>query len=368
MKTVVDNVCAALLLVLAVQVRAGDLLQGTIGKYPVVMEIEAGSDGEYMGSYFYKKYKQDMLLEGTMKDKLLTLYTLGTQDTFRLRTGGAGYTGFYTNAKGLKLPVTLTAVKPADVPQPAAGMQFMRSWSDYSKLRMADLQPVADKKETRGGRFVLQWYTEPVSKLSYFTVAAGYPDAVMKKMNSSITADFYQNAEAYFSCDGGNGSSGYEGLEVKPELVSERFVSYSTSSSWYCNRAAHPDFGTSGTTFDAQTGQQLTLEDVFWLGKGTKPKYRSDEWYTYRSEVFAPEVVKLLTRLYPNEMKKPTSEDDYCDYTSPEVWSFSGWYLTDKGLLLGAYFYRAARSCDDPGWSVIPYPVLKKYNPAMFGK
>jgi hypothetical protein len=59
-------------------------------------------------------------------------------------------------------------------------------------------------------------------------------------------------------------------------------------------------------------------------------------------------------------------DEEGCNYAEPDVWNFPNWYFTDEGLYLGAYFGRAARSCDEPEWSIIPYRVLKNYiNPSL---
>lgn len=341
-------------------------LQGTIGKYPIVMEFE-GDDSSLYGTYFYKKFKQDIPLTGSKSESSFQLESEDTGDKFYLTKSGDTYSGTYKNAKGTSLIVQLSTVN-GDVKNPLPQLKFERELSDYSKLRLTEIKLVPGKQEMVNKKYTIQWYSEPTSKLTMFKVVAGYPENVLKSANMIIERDFYSYIDAYFSCAGGGGNSGYDILEVSSVFLNDQFISYCVNSSWYCNRAAHPDFGESGTTINAKTGKEMELEDILWLGKGVKPKKDSDAWYKYRSDVFAPKVVEMFKKLYPVEMQKPTSEDDYCDYTDPEVWDFGAWYLTDKGLYLGAYFYRAARSCDNPGWSVIPYATLKKYNPTLFGK
>ncbi|AFD08080.1 hypothetical protein [Solitalea canadensis] len=342
-------------------------LQGTIGKYPIVMEFE-GDESSLYGTYFYKKFKQDIPLTGSVSGNLIRLASEDTGDKFSLTKNGDTYVGTYKNAKGASLAVQLTIVNGGSVKNPFPHLKFERALSDYSKLRLAEVKLVPGKQEVVSKKYTLQWYSEPTSKLTMFKVVAGYPENILKSVNQIIDRDFYANIEAYFSCAGGNGSSGFDIMEVSSCFLNDQFISYCINSSWYCNRAAHPDFGESGTTINAKTGKEMELEDVLWFGKGVKPKRDSDGWYKYRSDVFAPKVVELFKKLYPVEMQKPTDKDDYCDYTDPEVWDFGVWYLTDKGLYLGAYFYRAARPCDNPEWSVVPYTVLKKYNPTLFNK
>lgn len=342
-------------------------LQGTIGKYPVVMEVDGAPGADVSGAYFYRRFRQDIPLRGTRTDSALTLSADNTGDRFALTQTGDGYSGSFTSAKGAKLPVELHPVPSGSVAMPAGLSNPDRSWSDYDKLKLADMRFVPGKKETVDGRYTIQWSTEPLSGFSMFHVLDGYPQPVLAAINRVIDRDVYANLGNYFSCSGDNGKSGIDSLNVPTHYLSDRFVSYSISSSWFCTGAAHPDFGTSGTTIDAKTGKELQLDDVLRFGSGTqaKPKPNSDAWYTYRDKVFAPGVVAMLSRLYPAQMKKPGNDDD-CDYTDPQIWAFGPWYLTSRGMYIGAGFARVQRACDNPDWSVIPYSVLRTKNPAMF--
>ena len=141
--------------------------------------------------------------------------------------------------------------------------------------------------------------------------------------------------------------------------MSDRFVSYRGFRSWFCG--TQPDFGTSGTTIDARTGKYLTLEDVYWLGTGDKPKQDSKAWLKYRSKVFEPKVTKLLQKLYPEQMEEHGCEEPFKDGL---------WYFTAKGLYIG-YCRQEVYSDSDrsfPDWSVIPWRILKKNNPDLDGK
>ncbi|POY34969.1 hypothetical protein C3K47_17865 [Solitalea longa] len=341
-------------------------LQGTIGKYTVVMELDIDSISA-SGNYFYTKFKQDIPLEGTVTNNMIILNAEDTGDHFELVRSGNTFKGTYHNKKGNKLPVNLNYIVAGSIKLLFNNEVLSKSISDYSKLRLNEIKLEPTKQESVNNKYLIQWYTEPTSKIAVFKLVNGYPQLVIDAINTQLTKEFYLNFEAYYSCSGGSGNSGYDELQISNYFLNEQFVSLCISSGWYCNHAAHPDFGESGLTFNAKTGKELELEDVIWFGSGTKPKKDSDEWYTYRSSVYAPQIVKLLTSLYPKEMQKPKTEED-CDYTDPEVWDFGSWYLTEKGLCLGAYFARAARACDNPGWSVIPYSALRKLkqsNPSL---
>jgi hypothetical protein len=57
------------------------LLRGTVGKYPVVMELDEPA-GEVDGRYFYEKYKQDIPLRGSREGESWRL----TRHFFRAKT------------------------------------------------------------------------------------------------------------------------------------------------------------------------------------------------------------------------------------------------------------------------------------------
>lgn len=349
-------------------------LQGTVGQYPVVMKIDGSEDADVQGAYFYRRFRQDINLGGKRTDSTLTLSTRyidgdGSKgDRFALKQSGDGYNGTFMSAKGATLPVVLHRVAAGSVPMPATSDLALnpdKSWDDYDRLRFDGLRFVPGKKETVGGKYTIRWLTEPLSKVSMFHVIDGYPQPVIAAINRIVDHDFGNNLSAYFSCSGDNGAPGFDSMTVDKRYLSDRFVSYDVSSSWDCLGAAHPDFGIHGTTIDAKTGKELQIDDVLPFGNGPLPKPRTDAWYTYQNKVFGPNVVAILKRLHPREMQKPADDND-CDYSDPQVWSAPSWYLSARGMYVGAYFARAQKSCDNPDWSVIPYSVLRTKNPAMF--
>ncbi len=345
------------------------LLRGTVGKYPVVMQLD--TDGNSLsGDYFYEKHKQGIPLHGSLEQQTYTLKSGvfdmdgAKTDQFALSKIDGGFRGSFKTDQGPVLPVELHVVDPGSVADPRPDLQ-LKTRSAYEKLQLTGLKFVDGKKETVDGKYQIQWFKESLSGISMFHVIGGYSESAMAGINRIIDRDFYGSVSGYFGCASSDGGSGTESMRVASHYLSERFVSYSISSSWDCAGAAHPDFATSGTIIDARSGQELGPEDLYWLGSGAKPAADSDALRSYREQVFAPAVVKLFQRLYPQQMTK--QGDDGCDFTDPGVWDGGPWYLTAKGLYVGAYFARVERSCDDPDWSIIPYSVLKKHDPALFG-
>jgi len=342
------------------------LLRGTIGSYPVVLELNTYDD-RMDGTYFYERYRQDIPLRGESTEEGYRLSSprydddKDKADYFVLSRNGDSFSGSFRHGKGRMLPVELTLVAPGNVPELRPDIPFERPLSDYERLRLANIRLVPGKEETTGNGYRIRWVSEPLSGVSMFHVVDGYPKAAMVRINRIIDRDFYTNVSQHFSCPDGNGGSGDEGTGVTSLYLNERLVSYAVSSSWGCYGSAHPDFGTRGTTIDATTGRELALEDVYRPGSDGRPVPDPGESSRYRNDVFAPAVAELFQGLYPARMK-----DGDCDYSDPSVWAFPAWYMTDNGLYLGAYFARAARACDSPDWSVVPYKVLERNNPALF--
>lgn len=272
--------------------------------------------------------------------------------------------GSFGSHKGKDFSVGLEVVKPDSVSARRVPQDVKKSLSGYEKLQLSDLKISFGRREVVQGRFTIQWFRESRSGLSMFHVVDGYPKTVIDSMNDVIDKRFYLDLAIYFGCSDGLGGSGIE-LSNLNYFLSEDFVSYSVMNSWYCAGAAHPDFGSEGTTLSAKTGNELVLEDIYWVGEGVKPTQDSDAWMYYRSKVFAPHVVALFKDIFPAEMSNSYDEDG-CDYSDAGVWSFPSWYLTAKGLYIGAYFARAQRACDNPEWSIIPYPILKERAPTLF--
>ncbi|GLQ98823.1 hypothetical protein [Dyella mobilis] len=351
-----------------------DVFKGTIGQAAVVMSLYAEAS---WGNYFYEKYKRDIVLRGSVKGHDYQLFEGldddgdRTANQMQLHRDGTHLTGTYTSAKGKTLPVVLELVPSGSVPEPRPDLKLeaddagkLLAGGDYNRLRLAGLQLAPQKKETFDGGYTIQWYLEPRSGERLFRLVAGWPQAAMTAINTQLEAEQFNNALASLGCAG----MGQTPSEVTLERVDSQFLSAMISASWSCEGAAHPNAGVYGITFDTRTGQELSLNDLWWLGKGAKPKKDSDADMDYQDKVFAPTVVHLLTQWHPKEMSKPTDEDA-CDYSDPQVWNLVTYWLTDDGLELYPSFNHAQEGCQsDTDWAVIPYGVLEKANPALYGK
>lgn len=346
---------ALLLSFWAVAAQAQDtstIYTGAAGGAPIVLSLDAPYESSTYGSYFYRKYRFDISFNGEWKQGLLELEAFSNGDKFRLKKSATGLTGSLVTKKGKSVAVTLSPAKRNSATAKLGGSEL------YQLLRLEGLRLQPGKLETHEGKSI-RWYSEPVTKMRLFRIESGYASAAKAAMNAALERKHWEHVSRYFDCPGWDGGTGIETAEANDPYLSDKYVSYVWTEAWGCAGTAHPDFGQDGQTFDALTGKEVGLDDLLWFGPRVKRDEQSDAWYSYRSNVFAPGLVKLLTKLYPEEMK-PGEGEDGCDYSDPEVWNFVPWYLTKDGLYVGAYFYRAARACDSPEWSVIPYSDLPK--------
>lgn len=379
--------CAAVLFSLTPSVHADDgrrVFTGTLGKMPIVVELNITQQDEVTGRYFYEKYHRDLPLNGALQNGTLTL-TEGNNrygddkplSTLELEETGSGWQGEWKSPQGKKLPVKLiearlTAPTSSTLPFIAA----LPYSEPYEYLRLQGLKLKPAKKENFMG-YDLQWWTEPETKISLFSVESGLSKDDQQRVNQQLLGRLWNEVISYHGCQLQGGENVEFMQQAQPKMISPAVVSLNISTSYYCG-GAHPDFGDSPLNIDVKTGHPLSLEDVLWVGEG-KPllhaerdslgdeplsKDESNARYQYVSKELVPWVIKQFTALYPTEMKTPTGDDD-CNFQDESIWGTSPWYFTEKGLYLGAYFARVQRSCDRPDWSILPYSLVKQHPGAV---
>ncbi|WP_426157578.1 hypothetical protein [Pseudomonas sp. TSRC2-2] len=379
--------CAAVLFSLIPSVHADDgrrVFTGTLGKMPIVVELNITQQDEVTGRYFYEKYHRDLPLNGALQNGTLTL-TEGNNrygddkplSTLELEETGSGWQGEWRSPQGKKLPVKLTEARltaPTSSTLPfIAALPYSEPY-EYLRLQGLKLKPA--KKENFMG-YDLQWWTEPETKISLFSVESGLSKDDQQRVNQQLLGRLWNEVISYHGCQLQGGENVDFMQQAQPKMISPAVVSLNISTSYYCG-GAHPDFGDSPLNIDVKTGHPLSLEDVLWVGEG-KPllhaerdslgdeplsKDESNARYQYVSKELVPWVIKQFTALYPTEMKTPTGDDD-CNFQDESIWGTSPWYFTEKGLYLGAYFARVQRSCDRPDWSILPYSLVKQHPGAV---
>lgn len=338
------------------------LLEGTLGKAGVVVEVDPKANDEAYGRYFYDRYRRDLRLSGPVQqgDHLQLEEGAPWQDgpkaSWSLARGRDGrWTGTW-RGDGKTLPIALAPLQLADKAATDRYRQGLRKEDPYEFRRLQGLTLAPGERQTFMGR-ELRWWREPLSGMRLFTV-----EGASEAANAVLRERLWREVAAHLSCIG---SDGEHSLKVTPQLLTERVLSVNLFSEYSCSGAAHPDFGSAPLTLDLKTGQQLTLEDFLWLGHGQPIRPEPDDRYSqaladYREKTLAPWVIRLFSRLYPALMQAPAAGEG-CDYRNADVWQFAPWYLTPKGLYLGPTFYRAARNCDEPGGTLVPYAEVRKH-------
>ncbi len=349
---------------------AGTVYEGTLGKSAIIAELEPGKDGTE-GRYFYRRHRLDIPLEAqpgadgaaVMSERADWRTDDAERPRWTLRKDGDGrYSGQWRDAKGKTLPIVLRPVAAAGLPvDPDPALEALRVGETYDYLRLSGLKLVDDGSEQRGA-YRLQWQREPNSGMRLFQVVEGYPAQTRERVNRVLHARLWSEVRAYYECLSGGGEGEYE-QTVTVHRLDPKILSASVFTSYYCG-GAHPDFGDSPINLDPRSGRELRLEQVISTGKPAPSDEHDSAWLDYRSQVWAPWLVAQFERLYPAQMKAGEGEDE-CDYADDQIWSFPSWYATDQGLYLGASFYRAARACDDPDWSVLPWSVVRQHHGAV---
>ncbi|UMZ10456.1 hypothetical protein I9018_23630 [Pseudomonas sp. MPFS] len=349
------------------------ILVGTLGKMPIVMEISTSDPHKVTGRYFYQKYHHDLPLAGSLEEQSLQLSEgresyaedASPQAAFQLQRTAEGWQGQWQGANGKTLEVRL-APASAQEPKPGTLPYLVKLYREdlYEYLRLQGLTLKQGKQQDFMG-YTLQWWSEPSSNLSMFKVIAGYPQDRQEQLNQLLMERLWREVGGYHECMLEAGKGGEFIQSVKPRFFSSAVLSVSIATSYTCG-GAHPDFGDSPLNIDVNTGRDLSLTDVLWVGKG-QPLKQSEHsaLYEYNTQQLAPWLVEQFTALHPREMREPASEDEGCNYSDTGVWGDNSWYFTPRGLFISAHFPRVERDCDGPQWAVLPYSVVRKHPGAV---
>ncbi|GAB3349136.1 hypothetical protein [Lysobacter tyrosinilyticus] len=358
----VRGLCACILLVLPTLVQAAEpVWRGTLGTAAIAVELDPQSDTVF-GRYFYTRHLSDITLEGQRSGTTLRVREPGEDDAkgpeWVLDTSTAGeLRGEWVGVDGRRLPIRLSRFSAAKV-NDRERLKLLRD-DPYEYLRIAALRLEPGVAQTVGA-YRLQWFEEPRTKVALFQVVSGYPEAERQRVNDRLRERQWQQISNAMECLGNPRAEEYD-LTTTLRRIDATIISVSLSASYYCG-GAHPDFGDAPLNIDPRTGSVLELEDVLWLGKGVPPRFEGateKAFLEYRDNVLGPWLQVTMAKRYPNDVE-PTEDYD-CDYTDPQVWKFVSWYVRDDGLYLGPSFARAARNCEYPEWSVLPWQDIARH-------
>lgn len=324
-------------------------LEGTIGKIPIFMHLEKYDDTDVMGTYFYKSSLKDIKFRGEYKNGEYK-FTVEeeydkTSETFILKKVGNNFQGKWINNKGKTLLVSL---KPINV---SAHSGVYSSLDKYQDLKYSDTYNYARmcyidlKRDTvisdQGKSFV--WFSEKHCSADFFRLGNGFTKMQLEAVNpilDNIHLDIIMNQ---LTCSSQWAYSDGAGIDYTTTInyLDNNLLGFEVFASWFCG-GAHPDFGGVGYLIDLNNGHKYDVEEVYNLTQET--------------------LYKVLDSQY--HFKKPTGEDDYCDYTEVEYWYPSSWKVVKGGVEFTPYFYRAARACENSYF--IPFSKLEPYKVSSF--
>ncbi|MCX7126527.1 hypothetical protein [Aeromonas sp.] len=349
-------------LLLAMAAQAGEVYQGKVGRMPVVMTLDASSDGTVSGRYFYRKYRKDIPLSGKWEGKNLLL-SEGWNNSepekiaMRLERAGNGLRGEWVGKKPISIVLTIVDGRAIQIPDPV--LASWRQRDPYELLRLEGLSLKTNKSEPFQG-YGLQWLQEPQSNITLFRITSGLPAEQLGKLNHVLADRQWSEVASYFQCMSSPMGGEFD-QTVTPHLISPNLLSASIFTGYFCG-GAHPDFGDSPLNIDVATGEVLALEDLLWVGSGAPVKFDKKSYdpaeSDYKAKSLAPWIVKEFQRLYPNEMVPDPEE---CNYADPSVWEYASWYMTENGIVLDPSFPRVERNCELTEWSILPWSVIKQH-------
>ena len=341
-------------------------LQGTIGKYPVVLNISTDDDGTCKAKYFYLSSLHDIYLKGTGGKMTFTFSvaayddrgkSTGTESFSLVKDSKGNFSGAWKKGKEKVLPVSLhPAVLPAQR-NPYINYSSVKDADTYDLLRTAEMKIIKDST-ARHGAYTLSYIHIAHSKVGIMQFADGPDMHTLSGINEQLMDKFISYAMMDFSCE-------LDNYYFTNPYITAQVFSINFFSSYYCNGAAHPDFGDEPLNLDMRTGKELALEDVLYISDKPVPNEKNDydAWSIYKEKVYASKIIELMTKLHPVEMKPtPPNDDSDCDYSGTDTWQHAEWFVTDTGLYISPSVSTAMRGpCRDPDWSVILFDELKKY-------
>jgi len=338
-------------------------LEGTLGNKPIAMRIHREED-LYHGEYFFLSDKKNISFRGecNSKDCLLSVFVMNQEthkeestEVFRISENN-DHTWSGTWRKGSNTVNIL--LKPIDVSKfnhPYKDLPFIKSLDPYSYVRTSELKFSAVRTKKING-ITVEWLKETISGVEFIRLGKGLPTEVLNKVNTTLTGLHLAKSEGSFWCNPSTTNLKDYKFIFNISLLNKSILSLTALTTSNCF-ATTPETTTENITLDIKTGQQLSLEDIFYAGNKTIPAVNSAEWFDYRYKTFGAIIHKLLLNEYPDKMKASTGA---CSYNKDEAWQFPDWKLGEKGLLVKA-FLPDYLHCEKSEEFLIPYTKLEEY-------
>ncbi len=347
------------------------LLQGTIGRYPVVMSIRYNSDSDIAARYFYKSSLKDIFLyaeideetkqfiitdeyfdDSSKQDVFTEKFSLTTSDykTFK---------GTWTNNKK-KLDVSLNVVDTTQIS--TKNYTYYNEGFDkfYSILRIQNVKLSKDSVTVKN-KLTLQWFSDKESKINMFRVANGIADYTkLKKINKALENYQYQSLYEFYECANNDRKRGEYNYWISNVFIANNFISIDGSVFNDCG-GMHPNSNDNNLTINLKTGNVIEkITDVFNL---YDDKFDDDDSLNEYSRNYKTGncILNILKKMYSQKIQKETQESSNCNYYEIEQWEYADFLFRYDGVYFNPSFPHALQSCRYTEWSVIPYSILKKY-------
>lgn len=293
--------CWGIMLVFCTLHLEAQTYEGTIGEYPVFLELDTDyEDKRATAFYFYKSQLRNIFLDGSQSDTEIVLFEEYStkekqKELFTLSLNGDKISGVWQN-NGKTLKVNLVETQTNLETYKSLNFSFVR-----------DSIVAYGKKE-------LVWFTETHSQKPLFRLGNGFTKserAAINPMLDSIHQDMAQTAlDCYFA-----------DTDIEVNLVSHRYISFTEYSSVDCG-GAHPSHSIRGNNFD--------LKSKLELGKLTEVYPNID-----------------LYKLMKNKYGDDNDLDRECDYFSnyESTWDEYTWCFTPQGVVVTPWFPHAMTPC-----------------------
>ncbi|WP_411897591.1 hypothetical protein [Elizabethkingia occulta] len=350
------------------------ILEGNIGKLPVVFMLDDYGNNDLSAKYYYKSMLRDIRLEYEKADNGDIIFSFADNyikynEKFVLKRKSVTiFEGIWRDNKNKELPVSLHEADLSQVKNPFLDsdyIQQLKTESPEDFIRSSYMVFRKDSISDYNGH-KSDWYSEKFSKTSFMRISVTEKSEARSNINKKLFDMHLKMAIGQLSCSNYSAYNDAKGIDYSTKISywDSNLLGFSNFSSYFCG-GAHPDFGSEGYLFDLHSGKEYELDDIIAFDKSvtTEAKTNFTDYSAYRSNFFAPILAKLMIKQYKFEKPKD-DEEDPCDYTNVEYWNFPSWTYTKEGIVFTPIFYRAARSCEDS--FLLPFKILIPYKNKNF--
>lgn len=334
-------------------------LKGKVGKDVVAIKMLCYDEltTRYI-YYFFSNSKMDRYLEGKWQDSSWNFATqeqhnnhLKPEDVFNIsETKNGIWKGIWINSSGKKQSIVLEPLSHGDITSSYRKLPFVEELDPYEFFRISSIRFTKQQTEKVKNGLTRDWYMENESKISFFRFQATSKKINTDSINKTLLAFHLSLLQQYFTYHP-------QKLSTKAEThimyVSNELISFQTLITTQFTTTTTQK--RQLTTLDLKSGENISLEDLFWLDKDNAKEIASDSYkmYKYRQKIFASKIFSWLQELYPTRMNT-----DSCGINKAETWALPTWCLINKGLALS---FQIFDTCDPLSWAIIPYTKLAPY-------